>query len=81
MAAVSDINRLRWQCRRGMLELDEILIRYLDEQYLQSDAEMQQAFVELLAVEDPILNRWLIMGETADDRLVSIVRKVRGREA
>jgi antitoxin CptB len=25
-----EIRRLRWQCRRGMLELDHLLLRFLD---------------------------------------------------
>lgn len=78
--ASPEFNRLRWQCRRGMLELDEILMRYLEHQYPVVDSEQQQAFVELLAVEDPVLNRWLILGEKPDASLAVIVRAVRGRE-
>lgn len=78
---LAELNRLRWQCRRGMLELDEILIRYLEQQYPGADVDQQRGFVRLLAVEDPLLNRWLILGEEAEASLSEIVRAVRGRDS
>lgn len=74
-----DMDRLRWQCRRGMLELDEILLRYLEGRFVQSSPEDQQRFRQLLAVEDPVLNEWLLMAHTdgAGD-LAGIVERVRG---
>lgn len=74
----SDINRLRWQCRRGMLELDVILSRYLEERYAGASAAEQEQFRALLEIEDPILNRWLILGEMPNDApLAMIVQQVR----
>jgi antitoxin CptB len=59
-----DLNRLRWHCRRGMLELDMVLARFLDEQYARLDAQQQQEFESLLALEDQVL--WQrIRGEMA----------------
>jgi antitoxin CptB len=56
---VSDeLNRLRWRCQRGMLELDHILVRFLERDYPAAGPELQQAFADLLAMEDPdILDR------------------------
>ncbi len=73
-----DIDRLRWQCRRGMLELDEILLAYLDREYRQASSADQSAFRRLLAIEDPILNQWLLLDGVADVGLRGIVRRVRG---
>ena len=39
---------LRWQCRRGMRELDELLARYLQTFYEQATEAEKSAFRELL---------------------------------
>ena len=44
--------KLRWQCRRGTKELDYLLLRYVDSEYAQADAEEKALFIELLAQED-----------------------------
>lgn len=70
--------RLRWQCRRGMLELDTILRRYLDERYAYAKEWERSQFHELLTVEDPVLNQWLIHGDIpSDEPLKAIVQRVR----
>jgi len=56
---------LQWQCRRGMLELDCLLRRFLDERYDQVSQPLQQLFRELLRETDPRLFHWL-MGEPRD---------------
>jgi antitoxin CptB len=54
--------RLKWQCRRGMLELDVLLNRYLDERYTTLNENQRLAFQELLTIEDPELYAF-IMGQ------------------
>jgi antitoxin CptB len=73
-----EINRLRWQCRRGMLELDLLLEGFLDNAYPASDEEERARFVHLLAMVDPVLYDWL-MGytEVPDPALKELVRKIR----
>ena len=67
-----DLNRLRWHCRRGMLELDMVLARFLDAQYARLSASQQQEFERLLALEDQAL--WQrIRGEMA---AVSVVEQM-----
>jgi antitoxin CptB len=51
----SDFNRVRWQCRRGMLELDLILNRFLETDYENLPANLQAAFRALLELPDPDL--------------------------
>ena len=46
------INRLRWKCRRGTLELDLVLEHFLDRDYATLDANSKQAFEELLEAGD-----------------------------
>ncbi|WP_456404609.1 FAD assembly factor SdhE [Thiolapillus sp.] len=52
--------RLQWQCRRGMLELDCLLERFLLQHYENQPASVQAAFRQLLRETDPRLFRWLI---------------------
>lgn len=48
--------RLRWRCiRRGLLELDLILTRFLDEDYAKLNPEQAAAFATLANFEDPEL--------------------------
>ena len=59
--------RLRWQCRRGMRELDVLLAGYLDQQYQQADEAHKEAFRQLLALADPELIAYLLGGVTPPD--------------
>jgi antitoxin CptB len=47
-----DLNRLRWHCRRGMLELDMVLARFLEERYARLTSQQRQEFESLLDLED-----------------------------
>lgn len=46
------LGRLLWRCRRGMLELDLVLERFLGENYAQLTAQQRQEFEALLELED-----------------------------
>jgi len=40
---MKELDRVRWRCRRGMLELDIVLQRFVDKHYTQlNEAELQQ---------------------------------------
>ena len=49
------------QCRRGMLELDFIFQRFLDQQYDQLSESDKKLFSRLLNEEDPTLYDWLVV--------------------
>ena len=74
-----DYERLRWRCiRRGLLEVDIALTRFLDDGFDKLDEAQQQAFVELADMEDHDL--WhLISGQAdiCDPRLAAIVDLLR----
>lgn len=73
-AVVTDQGRLRWRCRRGMRELDHLLLRYLDNRWPSATAEEQLAFADLLQFEDDLLWRLLTGAESADDaRLADLI--------
>lgn len=58
---------LRWQCRRGMRELDELLLGWLDRQYEAASNRRKEAFRELLALPDPELLAYLLKAQAARD--------------
>ncbi len=77
MDAVTD--RLRWQCRRSMLELDLAFERFLDSGYPGLSEQQQDLFRQLLAYPDPTLLDW-ITGKSVPDReslseLVTLIRE------
>lgn len=59
--------RLRWHCRRGMLELDLLLIPFFDAEYDQLPIAQQQAFEQLLTHTDPELLAWLMEKDVVSD--------------
>ena len=73
-----DIERLQWQCRRGMLELDYMLKDFLDSRYAGLDVATQRDFVQLLDYPDQILHDWLmghsVPREPKMQRLVAMMR-------
>lgn len=59
--------RLMWHCRRGMLELDVLLLPFCREVYLTLSPEDQAKFVDLVACEDPDLFGWFMQQTVAED--------------
>jgi antitoxin CptB len=47
-----EIGKLKWRCRRGVLELDLLLAHYLESVYPSADDEERNRFCELLELED-----------------------------
>lgn len=60
-----NLARIRYQCRRGMLELDVLLESFLATAFVQLPSEEQQSFVELLAASDQQLYDWLVKKQQA----------------
>jgi len=57
--------RMRWRCRRGMLELDIVLQRFIDNHYEQLDEHQLELFEVLLSLSDHDL--WnIIIGNTKE---------------
>jgi antitoxin CptB len=49
---MKNLERIRWRSRRGMLELDIVLGRFIDRHYARLDESGQRAFEELLDTPD-----------------------------
>ncbi len=70
--------KLRWSCRRGMLELDVLLGNFLEEAYLKLNLTDQEIFIKLLGCEDQDLFEWLTGKKTPKDEVIAtMVEKVR----
>lgn len=74
MYSTAEKNRLRWRSRRGMLELDLLLVPFFDQSFEALSAEQQDTFVLLLAQEDPDLMLWFSRnGISSDSDLQALV--------
>ncbi|HXF07718.1 MAG TPA: succinate dehydrogenase assembly factor 2 [Candidatus Acidoferrales bacterium] len=62
----ADLGRLRWRCRRGMKELDELLLAYLPV-HIDAPADDQAAFDALLDLPDPDLYRLVLASERSPE--------------
>ena len=75
-----EFNRLRWRSRRGMLELDLLLLPFFDEVFAELESNEQQAFIKLLEQEDPILWDWFSRKSESDDpELAALVERILDR--
>ncbi|NCA71291.1 MAG: succinate dehydrogenase assembly factor 2 family protein [Sphingobacteriia bacterium] len=73
----AEVRRLRWQCRRGMLELDHLLNRFLDLGYGDLSATQRRDFTRLLAEQDQRLSDWFMSrAEPPDPELGALVRHI-----
>ena len=71
-ATLSDVaperlGMLEWRCRRGMKELDFLLLRFLRNQFALSASDERVAFAEFLELPDPDIARYLIAGDVPED--------------
>ena len=73
---MSEESRLRWQCRRGMRELDELLVRYLETRYPIADDHEKATFRGVLELPDPELNAYLLQRQTPVSEPIADVIKL-----
>ena len=75
-----ELRRLRWKCRRGMRELDQLFGRYLDREWRRASIGDRAVFLRLLECEDDKLWHWFMGHEVAPDAelatLVSAIRQL-----
>ena len=70
--------RLRWRCRRGMKELDLVLLRYLERDFPQAAPEERAAFARILDLQDPELFGYLVgRAVPADEALHHVLSRIR----
>jgi antitoxin CptB len=70
--------RMRWNCRRGLLELDLVLRRFMDTRYAGLSSAERERFGELLGYPDNDL--WdMVAGrlQPADPRVLGVLGMLR----
>lgn len=78
---MDELGRLRWQCRRGMLELDLLLRRFVDTAYAGLDGAERNAFARLLDYPDDTLLE-LLMGRmtSTEGEITRVIEKIRAAQ-
>jgi antitoxin CptB len=73
-----DVARLRWRCRRGMKELDLMLLAFMDNAYGRLATGEKADFARLLEAEDAELFDYLMGYSTPRDKeLCHVIDKIR----
>lgn len=75
---MAELDRIRWRCRRGLLELDLVLAAFMERHLDRLDAQELQLFEELLEQSDNDLLD-LAMGRTEldDGRFAPLLALIR----
>ena len=77
MLSSEDKARIKWACRRGMLELDVLVMPFFDECFDQLSVLEQQHFIRLLECDDPDLFTWMMgHGRSSDGALAAMVDQI-----
>jgi antitoxin CptB len=75
---MSEFDRIRWQCRRGLLELDLVLERFLRENSEKLTARELATFRRLLSVPDNDLWDWISgRADPGDRALGELIERLR----
>ncbi len=69
--------RVRWQCRRGMLELDLLLLPFFDACYAALSPALQHTFLELLDCPDPDIYNWFLGADLPPTHLTTLIQTLR----
>ena len=72
-------SHLKWQCRRGMRELDELLLGYLEQRFDAAGNTEKAAFQSLLALPDPDLVGYLLQQQSPPPELTVVIQKLLDR--
>jgi antitoxin CptB len=75
----AEFNRLWWHSRRGMLELDNLLIPFMEEAYRNLDTDDRARYKKLLSCEDNDMFEWFMRRSRPADpdlqRMIDIILK------
>lgn len=72
--------RLKWACRRGMLELDVLFLPFVEQAFDDLDDAQQLTFERLLTCDDPDLFAWFMGHQSCKDpELAQMVSTVLSR--
>ena len=67
-----DYRKLLWRARRGMWELDQLLVPYCEEVIPRLSTDSQDRFARLLQEEDADLLNWFSLESSPEDNELRI---------
>jgi antitoxin CptB len=71
-----DAARIRWRCRRGMKELDILLSRFVDERFDSASPQEQEAFQQLLEVQDPLIYAYCLGQLAPPSQFAALIERI-----
>ncbi|NVJ61788.1 MAG: succinate dehydrogenase assembly factor 2 [Gammaproteobacteria bacterium] len=78
MTQLFDSRKVRFLCRRGLLELDVILRPFFEQHYEELTDSQKSVFIRFLDEPDPDLLNWLMLHYQPEDKdykaLVELIR-------
>ncbi len=75
-------SKVRWQCRRGMRELDVLLLGFFDARYDTLSKKEKNTFLSLLSYPDNELLEWLMArSKPKDSGLNHVITQIRNAAA
>jgi antitoxin CptB len=80
MSDSDQLSKIRWRCRRGMLELDTVLDRFLNKHILTLSTIELERLVILLDAPDPELYDWIVGRNSHDDKEMDALVKMVGQQ-
>lgn len=69
-------SRLFWRCRRGMKEMDILLLYYLENYYDQASSKEQHSFADLLEENDMDILSWIMYKTPAQKKYRNIIQNI-----
>ena len=71
--------RLWWRSRRGLLELDVLLVPFVENEFTALSADEQNDYERLLEEDDPLLLEWFEgRAQPDDEALARLVERILG---
>lgn len=72
--------KIEWQCRRGMRELDKLIMPFYQSYFELLNQAEQKTFVDMLDYSDPELFRWFMNQQVAPSaELQAMVELIRSK--
>ena len=72
-----DARKARWRSRRGLLELDLILVPFAENCFAGLTEPLRREYLDLLEVDDVDAYVWLVSSERAPKRYQDIVNVIK----
>lgn len=73
MLTPDQLAELRWRCRRGMWELDNLFIPFFEREFANLPEEEQNHFIELLNCEDQELFDRFFNGKLFENKVLDSI--------